>query len=97
MVIKKDFKKKYHQQSVNLKGCVLKSDIVFGENNNYYQIGNAYLLFEVNVLNDGCPFEYDNTDVIKLVNNAFARLFEEASIPKTGGSEIEINKLVGPI
>ena len=35
--------------------------------------------------------------MIRLVNNFFAPLFEEATIATTGGSEVEINNYVGPV
>ena len=70
-------------------------EFIFGENNNYHQIGNAYLEFDITVRNTAGNFT--NASVIRLVNNAFAFCFKEASITTTGGIDIEVNIYVGPI
>ena len=61
-------------------------DFIFGENNNYHQIGNGYLEFDITLRKAGGNFENDNSDVIRLVNNALAFCFREATLRTTGGS-----------
>ena len=70
-------------------------DFIFGENNSYIQIGNSYLQYDITV-RKGDDTNFDDADVIRLVNNAFAYTFKHASISTTSGGEIEINKYVGP-
>ena len=70
-------------------------DFFWGENNNYHQVGNSYLQYNITVRNgDDCNF--DDANVTRLVNNAFAYTFKHASISTTSGGEIKINKYVGP-
>ena len=95
--IKRDFSDIYHQQGANLSHSDKNINLFFGENNNYYQRGNAYLLFELTLMKSGCNFEDDYTDSIRLVNHAFAHLLKEATIMTMGGSEIEESKYVGPV
>ena len=59
------------------------------------QIGNGYLEFTITLRKNGGDFDDDDSDPIRLVNNAFAFCFREASIKSTGGHEIELNKFVG--
>ena len=66
--------KLYHQQADNLNDSDQNIEFIFGENDNYHQIGISYLQFEWiieksavapnKILIDG--------DAIRLVNNAFA-------------------------
>ena len=80
-----------------MKDSDKKIDFIFGENSNYYQIGNAYLQFQSTLRVNGGHVDDDDIDVIRLVNNASVHLFEKATISTTGGSENEMNKHVGPI
>ena len=71
-------------------------EFLFGENNNYHQIGNAYLEFSITVRkNDDKNFHYD--DPVRLVNNGFAFCFKEARLGTTIKGDIEINKFFGQI
>ena len=71
-------------------------EFIFGENNNYHQIGNAYLEFNITVRkNDDTNFHYD--DPVRLVNNGFAFCFKEARLFISLGSDIEINKFCGQV
>ena len=94
-IVKRDYTKVYHQQGANLNDSNQNVEFIFGENNNYHQIGNAYLEFDITVRNDADNFTNDS--VIRLVNNAFAFCFKEASITTTGGMDIEVNKYVGQV
>ena len=94
-IIKRDFTKIYHQQRAQLNNPSQNIDFIFGENNNYHQIGNSYLEFTITLRKNNGDFEDDNSVLIRLVNNAFAFCFREASIKSTGGHEIELNKFVG--
>ena len=89
--LQKDFSKIYHQQGVNLNDSGENIDIIFGEK--IYQIGNAYLQIEIKLKKYRGKFEDDNTNTIRLVNNAPRHLFKEATISTTGGTEIEVNKI----
>ena len=93
--VKKEYTKVYHNQGANLNDSNQNFEFIFGENNNYHQIGNAYLDFDITVRNTAGDFT--NASAIRLVNNAFAYCFKEASINTTGGMDIEVNKYVGPV
>ena len=49
--MKRDYIKTYHQEGVNLKIPDQNTEFVFGESNNYQQIGNAYLHYDITVRN----------------------------------------------
>ena len=71
-------------------------EFIFGENNNYHQIGNGYSEFIITVgKNDDTIFHYD--DPVRLVNNGFAFCFKEDRSSTTLGSDIDINKFCGQI
>ena len=70
--------------------------IFFGEINNYHQIGNAYLEFNITVgKNDDTNIHYEIT--VQLVNIGFAFCFKEARLSTTIGSDTEINSLCGQV
>ena len=95
-IIKRDFTKIYHRQGDQLNQSDQNIECIFGENNNYHQIGNAYLESNVTVRkNDTTNFL--NDDPIRLVNNAFAFCFKEARLTTSIGGDIEINKFCGQI
>ena len=95
-IIKRDFLKVYHQQGAQLNQSDQNIEFIFGENNNYHQVGNGYLEFDITVRKSGATnFHYD--DPIRLVNNAFAFCFQEARLSTTLGSDIEHNKFCGQV
>ena len=95
-IIKRDFTKIYHQQGAQLNQSDQNIEFIFGENNNYHQIGNGYLEFNITVLkNDTTNFHIE--DPIRLVNNGFAFCFKEARLSTTIGSDIEHNKFCGQV
>ena len=95
-IIKRDFTKIYHRQGDQLNQSDQNIEFIFGKNNNYHQIGNAYLEFNITVRkNDDTNFHYD--DPVRLVNNGFAYCFKEARLGTTIGSDIEINKFCGQV
>ena len=95
-IIKRDFTKIYHRQGDQLNQSDQNIEFIFGENNNYHQIGNAYLEFNFLVRkNNDTSFHYD--DAVRLVNNGFAFCFKEARLSTTIGSDIEINKFCGQV
>ena len=94
-IIKRYYAKVYHQQGGNLNVSNQNVEFIFGENNNYHQIGNSYLEFDITVRNNAVNFT--NASAIRLVNIAFAYCFKEATLSTTGGMEIEHNKYVGPV
>ena len=90
-IIKRDFTRIYHRQGDQLNQSDQNIEFIFGENNNYHQIGNAYLEFNITVRkNDDTNFHFD--DPVRLVNNGFAFCFKEGRLSTTIGSDIEINK-----
>ena len=95
-IIKRDFTKIYHRQGDQLNQSDQNIEFIFGENNNYHQIGNGYLQFNITVRkNDDTNFHFD--DPVRLVNNGFAFCFKEARLSTTIGSDIEINKFCGQV
>ena len=95
-IIKRDFTKIYHQQGDQLNQLDQNIEFIFGENNNYHQIVNACLEFNITVRkNDTTNFHKD--DPVRLVNNGFAYCFKEARLTTSTGDDIEINKFYGQI
>ena len=95
-IIKRDSTKIYHRQGDQLNQSDQNIEVIFGENNNYHQIGNAYLEFKITVRkNDDTIFHYEDT--VHLVNKGFAFCFKEAGLSTTIGSDIEINKFCGQV
>ena len=95
-ISKRDFTKIYHRQGDQLNQSDQNIEFIFGENNNYHQIGNAYLEFNFTVRkNDDTNFHFD--DPVRLVNNGFAFCFKEGRLSNTIGSDIEINKFCGQV
>ena len=95
-IIKRDFTKIYHRQGDQLNQSDQNIEFFFGENNNYHQIGNAYLEFNITVRkNDTTNFH--NDDPVRLVNNGFAYCFKEARLTTSIGGDIEINKFCGQV
>ena len=93
-IIKRAFTKIYHRPEDQLNQSDQNIEFIFGENNNYHQIGNAYLEFNVTVRKNGdTNFHYD--DPVRLVKNGYAFCFKEARLSTTIGSDIEINKFCG--
>ena len=65
----------YHQQGAQLNQSDKNKEFIFGENNNYHQIVNGYLQFDITVRkNDTTNFH--NEDSIRLVNNGYAFCFK---------------------
>ena len=95
-IIKRDFTKIYHRQGDQLNQSDQNIEFIFGENNNYHQIGNAYLEFNITVRKNYST-NFLNDDPIRLVNNGFAYCFKEALLTTSIGGEIEINKFCGQI
>ena len=95
-IIKRDFTKIYHRRGDQLNQSDQNIEFIFGENNIYHQIGNAYLEFKFTVRkNDTTNFH--NDDPIRLVKNASAFCFKEAQLTTSIGGDIEINKFFGQI
>ena len=95
-IIKGDFLTVDHQQGAQLNQSDQNIEFVFGENNNYHQLGNGYLDFNITVRkSDSTNFHYD--DPIRLVNNGFVFCFKEARLSTTIGSDIEHNNFCGQV
>ena len=97
-IITRDFLKIYHQQAADLSDQNI--EFIFGENNNYHQIGNAYVQYEITIEKDvavAADRVLVNGDAVRLVNHAFDYCFIEAPLRTTGGSDVEHNKYVGQV
>ena len=95
-IIERDFTKKCHRRGDQLNQSDQKIEFIFGENNNYHQIGNAYLEFNNTVRKNDTTNFHDN-DPIRLVNNGCAYCFEEARLSNSIAGDIEINKFCGQV
>ena len=95
-IIKRDFTKIYHRQGDQLNQPDQNIEFIFGENNNYHQIGNAYLEFNITVRKHDTT-NFHNDDPVRMVNNGFAFCFKEARLSTSLGSDIEINKFCGQV
>ena len=93
-IIKREFTKIYHQQGPQLNQSDQNIEFIFGENNNYHQIGNGFLEFDITVRKNHTTY-FHIDDPIRLVNNGYASCFKEARINSTFGSDIEHNKFCG--
>ena len=95
-IIKRDFTKIYHRQGDQLNQSDQNIEFIFGENNKYYQIGNAFLEFNITVRKNDTT-NLHNDDPIRLVNNGFAYCFKEARLTTSIGGDIQINKFCGQV
>ena len=87
-IIKRDFLKVYHQPGAQVNQSDQNIEFSFGENNNYHQIGNAYLEFGITVRKK-VTTNFHHDDPIRLIKNLFAFCFKEAHLSTTVGSDIE--------
>ena len=95
-IFKRDFTKFYHQQGAQLNQSDQNIEFIFGENNNYHQIGNGYLELNITVRrSDTTNFHIE--DPIRLVNIGYAFCFKEARLSTNIGSDIEHNKFCGQV
>ena len=95
-IIKRDFLKIYHQQGAQLNQSDQNVEFIFGESNNYHQVGNSYLEFDITVRREDNA-NFTNNSAIRLTNNAFAYCFKEARLSITSGSDLEHNKYFGQV
>ena len=96
-IIKRDFTKIYHRQGDQINQSDQSIEFIFRENNNYHQIGNAYLEFNITVGKMMIDTNFHREDPVRLVNNGFAFCFKEARLGTTIGSDIEHNKFCGQV
>ena len=99
-IVKRDYTKVYHQQGANLNDSNQNVESIFGENNNFYQIGNAYLEFDITITKIAAPPNNPiliDTDQLRLINNAFAYCFTQATLSTTGGMDLEDIKYVAQV
>ena len=95
-IIQRDFTKIYHRQGDQLHQWDRNIEFIFCENNNYHQIGNAFLKFNITVRKiDGTNVHYDGP--FPLVIYGFAFGFKEARLITTIDSDIEISKICGQV
>ena len=88
-IVKWDFLKVYHKLGAQINQSDQDFEFIFGENNNFHQIGYGYLEVDITVrISDSPNFHYN--DPIRLVKNHYAFTFKEARLSTTLGSDIEI-------
>ena len=95
-IIKRDFLKVYHQRGAQLNDADQNIEFIFGENNNFHQIGNAYLKFNIPVRAQNAADAFVDDSPIKLTNNGLAYAFQEARL-STSTTDLEHIKYVGQI
>ena len=98
--VKRDYTKVYHQSGANLNDSNQNVEFIFIENNNYHQVGNAYLEFDITIRKAvAAPADpnFAKADQIRLINNAFAYCFTQATLTTTGGVDIEDIEYVGEV
>ena len=66
-ILKKDFTKFYEQQGAQLNQSDQNIEFIFGEKNNYHQIGNGYLDFNITVRKNYTT-NFHREDPIRLVD-----------------------------
>ena len=99
-IVKRDYTKVYHQPGAKLNDSNQSVEFLFGENNNYHQIGNAYLEFDITIRKVvAAPADpnFANPDQIRLINNAFAYCFTQATLSTTGSLDLEDIKYIGQV
>ena len=94
--IKRDFSKICNRQGDQFSQSDQNIEFISGENNNYHQIGNAYLEFN-NTLRKNDDTKFHHEDPFRLVNNGYAFCFKEGRLGTTVGKDIEINKYCGQV
>ena len=94
-IIKTVYLKFYHQQRTLSNDPDQNIEFIFGQNNNYHQIGNSYLQFDITAQDPTAGFNANAE--IRLVNNALAFCFKEGVILTTGGMEIKNLKFLGQV
>ena len=84
----------HHQQTANLFDSDQNTDLIFGGNHKYHQIGTASIQYEMTVERDvGIANRVLlDGDVLRLVITARVYCFKEARLSTTGGSNIENKK-----
>ena len=87
-IMKRDFLKVYHQQGAQLNDADQNIEFIFGENNNFHQIGNAYLDFDITVRTQNAADAFDEDSPIRLTNNGLAYAFQEARL-STSTTDLE--------
>ena len=92
-IIKKSFLKVYHQQGAHLNQSDQNVEFIFGENNDYNQVGNSYLELDITIRREDNA-NFTKNSAVRLTNNAFAYCFKEARLGVTSGSDLEHNKHV---
>ena len=95
-IIKRDFLKVYRQQGAQLNDSDQNIEFIIGENNNFYQIGNAYLEFDITVRAQNAADAFDENSPIRLANNGLAYSFQEARL-STSTTDLEHDKYLGQI
>ena len=99
-IIKRDYTKVDHQSGAYLNDSNQNVEFIFRENNIYHQIGKADLEFDITirkVVAAPANPNFVNADQIRLIINAFAYCFTQATLSTTGGMDLEDIKYVGQV
>ena len=98
--MKRDFIDIFQQSGANVDVETSQIKFSFGENHNFIQVGNAYLVYDIRVREaNGDPFTIvaPGNVINRLVKNSFAYTIHDARISLSSGVENEQNKYVCPI
>ena len=99
--IRREFVKKYHQHGAKVNDENQEIQFFLAEIFDYIQVSNGHLEFEMEIRKADKTFFIkadDNTkEVFTFVNNAFTFTNHDARISTSAGTEIEQNKLLGPL
>ena len=68
---------------------------LFGENNNYHKLGNAYIQYDITMRK--VVKSNFNDEARKIIKIALADTFKEARLAATGWSDLEHNKYFGKL
>ena len=93
-IIKRDFRKIYHQSGANVDAENSQINFYSGENHIFVQVGIGYLEFDIRFRKANKNI-FDDADIVRLVKNAFAYTIHDARISTSSGVEIEQNNYVG--
>ena len=95
-IIKRDFLKVYHQHEAQLNIADQNIEYIFGESNNYHQIGNAYLDIDITVKAQNAADAFVDDSPIRFTINGFSYKFQEARL-SSSTTDLQHNKYVGHI
>ena len=106
--IRRDFLKIHQKQGAKMNVSDQDIEFIFTEDENYHQIGNLDLQYDITVAKVALPAvdsgrpsphypDFFDGNEIRLMITTFANTFEQGRIATTGGADIEEKELIGKI